>query len=572
MLLDRVVEDGAPQAPTAASLAPDAAPSLLELWRRNGPGLIEAHRAEYRDLLAPVAPLIAAGRLREATAAAQVAANHAVLWHHGRFACPELEDALARIGATARPHPGSPRMRAAGRPLNVLHVATEVYAIGGHSRMAEQWIREDGSSRHSLALTRQHGAVPGSMTDAIAAAGGTVVELNRTPGSLLDWARRLQSEMAKADVVVLHVHSMDVLPFIACAGMARRPPLLLVNHTDHLFWVGARFVDLVVCTRRSGHRLCLDRRGVPAERLALLPLCLGDGAWQADRAAARTTLGLAPDDVMILTVARGAKFVRVGREEFPDPLVGLLQRNPQVRLVAVGPGGEVDWSAAEAAVPGRIQAIPATRDTAPYFAAADIYLDSFPFVSITSLLEAGRAGLPMVTRNSFGPDCAVMGADTIGFDASIDRSTSTPEMIATLQRLIDDAALRRRLGDAARTEIDGLNCGEGWRRELAKLYARALAAPATPPSCTGDLGTTTDLDSFLPFVYGDRRRGATAASRLVAAMEASIKAGPLAWRLRSVMAVRHRGAAPDRGQIVRWCIPEWLSSRLRDLQRRGSRA
>ena len=570
MLLDKVAKDGA--LPGAASAAGGAAPSILDLWRRNGPGLLDTHRAEYRALLAPVAPLIASGRFSEATAAAQVAANHAVLWHHGRFACPELEDALARIGAAALPHPGSPRTAATGRALNVLHVATEVYAIGGHSRLAEQWMREDGASRHSLVLTRQRGPIPATTTDAVSAAGGTDVVLNRAAGILLDWAGRLQSEMARADVVVLHVHSMDVLPFIACAGMARRPPMLFVNHSDHLFFVGARFADLVVCTRRSGHRLCIDRRGIPAERLALLPLCLGEEAPQADRAAARATLGLARDDVMILTVARGVKFAPVGHEAFPDPFVELLQRNPHVRLVAVGPGGEVDWSAAEAAVPGRIQAITATRETARYFAAADIYLDSFPFVSITSLLEAGRAGLPMVTRNPFGPDCAVMGADTIGFDASIVRSSSTAEMVATLQRLIDDAALRRQIGEAARTVIAALNGGVGWRRELATLHARALALPATPPPCTPDLGSPSDLDSFLPFVYGDQGRGATAASRLEAAMGASIKAGPLAWRLRSVAELRRHGVAPGRGQVVRWCTPEWVTSRLRDFQRRGSRA
>jgi glycosyltransferase involved in cell wall biosynthesis len=572
VLLDRVVEDDAVQGAAPASEGADAGPSLLDLWRQKGPDLLAAHGAEYRALLAQVAPLVAEGRFHEATAAAQVAANHAVLWHHGRFACPELEDALARIGATALAHPGVRRAPKAGHPLSVLHVATEIYAIGGHSRMAEQWSREDGGNRHSLVLTRQHAAIPESMADAIQAAGGTIVRLNRSPGSLLDWARQLQSEMAKADVVVLHVHSMDVLPFIACAGMDRHPPILLVNHTDHLFWVGARFADLVVCSRHSGHRLCIDRRGVPAERLALLPLCLGPDGWQADRAAARESLGLGRDDVMILTVARGAKFAPVGREAFPDPLVALLRRNPHVRLVAVGPGGEVDWSKAEAAVPGRIQPIRATRETAPYVSAADIYLDSFPFVSITSLLEAGRSGLPIVTRSPFGPECSVMGADTIGFDANIIRTESAPEMVATLQRLIDDPALRRRLGDAARAEIGSLNVGAGWASALEELYARALAVPATPLPCTPELGAITDLDRYLPFVYGDQRRGATATSRLVAAMEASIKAGPLAWRLRSVMRLRRLESAAGNGQTVRWCIPEWLTGRLRDFQRRGSKA
>lgn len=569
MLLKRLTEDDATERLTDE---PEVIASSFAAWRQQAPDLLARHLAEYSALLAKIAPLVAAGRLAEAAAAAQVAANHAALWHNGSFVCQELEEAIAEIGKAALPHPGRPVQPKIGRPLNVLHVATEVYAIGGHSRMAEQWMREDSGNRHSLALTRQHEPLPPSITAAVQDSGGRVTELNRGRSTLLDWARGLQAEMAKADVVVMHVHSMDVIPFLACAGMRRRPPVLFVNHTDHLFWVGARFIDLVLCSRLSGHQLCLDRRGIPEARLGLLPLCLDDVRWQGDREQARAKLGLAADDVMILTVARAAKFTPVGDEEFPDPFIELLRRNPRARLVAVGPGGGVDWSKAEAVLPGRVRAIAATPDTGPYFAAADIYLDSFPFVSITSLLEAARAGLPMVTRSPFGDDCAVMGADTIGFDASSARTASVAEATAVLQRLIDDRALRRRLGDAARAETERLNMGAGWRQALEATYARARFLPTDAPMRATSLGAVTDLDRFIPFVYGDQRRGGSAGSRLVAAVEAAIKAGPLAWRVRTILELRRLGIRMGKGQVVRWIIPEWLTSRLRDLQRRRSKA
>lgn len=570
MFLDPIVGSEPIQMLASLSETSDASLSQLDTWRKEAPDLLSDHAAEYRALLAKVPPLIAAGRLHEAAAAAQLAADHAGLWHNGRFSCPELEKLISQIGEAGLARPGVPRAAPeGGRALEILHVATEVYAIGGHSRMARQWIREDARNRHSLALTRQHVAVPEAMAEAVHASGGTIEQLNQKRGDLLDWAGHLQSLMERADVVILHVHSMDIIAFLACAGMKRRPPVLFVNHTDHLFWVGASFADVVICTRSSGLHLCVNRRGIPPERLALLPLCLDESGWQADRVAAREKLGLAPSDIMILTVARGAKFAPVGTEEFPDPLVGLLRNNPAVHLVAVGPGGEVDWSRAENATGGRVRTVHATPDTAPYFAAADIYLDSFPFVSITSLLEAARSGLPLVTRNPFGPDCAVMGADTIGLDASILRAESAPGLVAVLQSLIDDKVLRRRHGDAARAETLGLNFGNGWRSKLDALYQRSLSAPRSPDHELGDLGAISDLDRFVHFVYGDQRRGATAASRLSAAAESVIKAGPLAWRLRTLLELRRAGVAFSATQAAKWCIPEWLSGRIRAYLRKA---
>ena len=85
-------------------------------------------------------------------------------------------------------------------------------------------------------------------------------QINRSMGGLLGWGRALQSVIDASDLVVLHVHNNDVVPFLALAGMGRRrPPVVFVDHADHLFWLGARFADLIVNTRLSGHRLAARR-------------------------------------------------------------------------------------------------------------------------------------------------------------------------------------------------------------------------------------------------------------------------------------------------------------------------
>ena len=45
------------------------------------------------------------------------------------------------------------------------------------------------------------------------------------------------------------------------------------------------------------------------------------------------------------------------------------------------------------------------------YAAADIYLDSYPFSSLTSMLEAGQRGLPLLSLGSADPQLDVLGFD-----------------------------------------------------------------------------------------------------------------------------------------------------------------
>jgi hypothetical protein len=550
-----------------------AEPTVLDTWRAEGPALIAKHDQAYRSLLARVSPLTDAGRFHEAAAAAQVAANYAVHWHPGRFVCAEIEAVIARLGSAALPHAGPHLLSRVDGPLSVLHVATEFYAIGGHSRMAAHWMNEDEGNRHSLALSRQHDVVPPALHTSVAASGGTLTLLNRAPGDLLDWARRLQRLIAKADCVILHVHSMDVIPFLALSGMRCRPPVLLVNHADHLFWVGANFVDLVVSTRTSGDLLTRDRRGVPETRRAVIPLCLERPDVSMSRAEARRRLAISHDRVVILSVARALKFKRVGDEEFPDPIVPLLKANPRAQLLVLGPGGQVDWSRAEAAAPGQVVAVPASPETAPYFAAADIYLDSFPFVSVTSMLEAGLRSLPLVTRQPFGPDCAVMGSDSPGIEPEILRADSSDGMVGLLQRLIDDPVWRQQVGARTAAAISRTHMGPEWRAGLAEVYRRGFAAHAAGPHFSvSDGSATSDLDAFVPYAYGDLGRGATAEGRLVCATETVLKVAPPVWRLRTLAALRRDGCFGELSLSPwRWLIPEWLGMNLRRFVRRVSK-
>jgi hypothetical protein len=356
--------------------------------------------------------------------------------------------------------------------------------------------------------------------------------------------------------------------------MRRRPPTVLLNHSDHALWLGAALVDLVVSSRRSGLQLCIERRGIAKERNVLLPLCLEPLQRRFSRAEAKRAVGLPDSSLVILTVARAVKFKPVGAATFADALVPVLRADPRLRLVAVGPGGAVDWSQAAAAVPGQILTLPERPDTRLLREAADIYVDSFPFVSITSMFEAGLHGLPLVTRYPFRSGCEVLGADSPGLDGVLIRTRSLEDFQQAVERLAADAALRAETGAQTAAEIKAVNTGEGWRCALAGVYERALTVP-----CRGRLDHETDespqfrdLDLFSPFIYGDREHGRTPAARLALATEINLKALPPGRRLRTWagMALRRDFKYRRAGATWRYLVPEWLGCRARILlARRG---
>lgn len=431
--------------------------------------------------------------------------------------------------------------------------------------MMQRWIELDSGHRHSVALTRQFEPVPTALVQATTRSGGRLHQVNQTPGGLLAWALRLRDAMRPADLVILHVHNMDIVPFLALAGLDRPPRVILLDHADHLFWLGASFADLIVNTRLSGATLCTTRRNVDKGRNALLPLALAPTQRKLPLAEAKRKLGLPERATVLLSVARAIKFQPLGGMSFADAHVPVLRRHPDTVLVALGPGGTVDWSDAILQLPGRILAFPEQSDTGSFLDAADIYVDSFPFTSITSLFEAGLHGLPLVTRFPFGDDCAVFGSDLLSVDQELLRTRSLDDYHATLGRLIDDPKLRHLIGHRTRARIEAAHMGETWLHSLHAIYRRALdAPPAMPPEPSAEHPSFADIDLFLPFVFGNEDKASSPGHKLALVTELEIRVLPFTDRLRACVQVARSQEFTFRGgrDAWRYLVPEWLGPRL----------
>lgn len=443
---------------------------------------ISGNRENFQALVHRASRLAAAGQWERAAVQAQIAARFAWTDHTGLFASQELEEVLGLIRQSVEPPP--PRFLArTSNVRRVVHVATQVYGTGGHTQSIAHWIRQDQASRHELVVTRQGGSdVPDKIASCLPDSEALTL-LDRMAGGLVHRAAVLRRMVASADVAVVHAHPHDVVPTLAL-GLPGLPPAVFVNHADHVFWQGTSAAGVVLCLRESGRDLAVNRRGVEAGRcvVANRPLELHGltGPAATRRSALRSDLGARETDFVVVSAAAGSKYDPVGT----DSLIGLFQaflvERPGSRLIVAGPDPTGIWSRAAEATGGRIQALGRLPNISTLLGAADAYVDSFPFASLTSLLEAGSHGLPLVTFRGHPEDCAVLGSDSPGLDGLLLAPTGPAEFVSVLKMLSDSPSFRATRGAAVRKAIIDTHSPSAWQETVRGVYAAAGRAGSTP--------------------------------------------------------------------------------------------
>lgn len=477
----------------------------LDLWREQGSEIIPKKFKTFRSLVAQAKKYAEQNNYEIAAVYGEMAALYATCQHCGCFVSHELEQILLIIGKKTVPnYPMVNGDTVVGKPNKILHVATSVQAISGHSKMLERWIQQDRDRSHSLVLTRQpRKEVPTTLKDVVTGSGGKIYKLNETIGSLITWAKQLRKIAATVDLVVLHIHNYDVIPMLAFSNKQQLPPIIFLDHADHLFWLGAGISDFIINLRESGLRLSQQRRGIEPERIILLPTILAPIERTFSRAEAKKQIGVPADKILLLSIARGIKYKPVNRMSYADAHVQLLKKYQQATLVVIGPGGQEDWSDAIQETQGRITVYPERQDTAIFYQAADIYVDSFPFVSTTSLLEAGSYSVPLVSRFPYTDASAIFGAEMPGLVGNLIISHSLEEYTAALSHLIEDESFRLTLGEVTRKKIADVHWGINWQSILENIYDRVVTLPEfNTQKISSDEMFLGEPDILMPHVHG----------------------------------------------------------------------
>jgi glycosyltransferase involved in cell wall biosynthesis len=409
--------------------------------------------------------------------------------------------------------PPGPRPAAIERE-RVLVVVTETYAVGGHTRTLWRWIARNPGRVHTLVTTAQRGVMPDGVRDAVHASGGDIVDLP-IDAPARERAEALRALAADADRIVLIDHPHDPLPTLAFAGMPDRPPIVMMNHGDHLLWLGRSIVDVCMSLRPIGTELAA-RRGLPARRVITTPFPVsgpddhGRAAHQPvsedlrarARAALLGELGWPSDTVLLVTAGASYKYEGPEGHRLLDLIEPVLADWPQARLVAAGPTNEGRWEQLRDETGGRVAPLGSMpQGIGALHAAGDIYLESRPSGGPGAAAEAAAHGLPVLGYGATPLERSLFVTDAAYGTTCL---PDLDEFRDTLARLIDDPALRAEMGEAARQAIGAAD--ENWEAQVERTYALARELGPVGPSELSPLPPAGDVDELIDFSTPPGRR------------------------------------------------------------------
>ena len=441
------------------SVSLDLIDAVAQLW------LDEAHRwadLEHWDLALRSAHLAARARATQ---------NRTLAW-------PALEAFLREISKGVLKDidpPTTPPW-----PFSCVHVLSEALPAGGLTAMAQRWIDLDmAHGVHHVILLDTSLGVPRELAQSVQSRRGQIhcAPPACGPVALAQWVRDLTHRLATH--VVLHVDPADVTCAVAF-GKPGGPPVLLVNHTAHAFWVGVTTSDLILNCRGSHLEAQWTRDHRGAMHQACVPIPLGvprltdhNGlattqslAMQLARQRARAAWGLGIDQVVLLTVGSAFKYAPSTAGDFLHIFEQILHEAPHAVLLAVGFDGDARWHRAAQATQGRIRTLGTLPQAAlrQLHSGCDLYVEGFPFGTTTALLEASAAGMPVVLAPQFCPP--PYGTDGLVIDGVITRDQDLQAYKTTCMQLIGNEALRHRRAESLTPKVLEHHTGLGWQRHL----------------------------------------------------------------------------------------------------------
>jgi glycosyltransferase involved in cell wall biosynthesis len=285
----------------------------------------------------------------------------------------------------------------------------------------------------------------------------------------------------RVDVVNTHSSTDSWLVSLACATLPRPPAIVRTRHVSVPVakslgnrWLYGVAAAHVVTTGEMLRQQLIRDNGLPADRVTSVPTGIRPEVFApGDRAAARRELGLPEAGLYIGIVATLRSWK--GHRYLVDAFARLGRDDAILLIVGDGPQREVlEQQVVDAKLVPRVRFAGDRRDVAPWFRALDIFaLPSYANEGVPqALVQAMMTGLACVTTDAG----AIPEIARDGETALVVPKEDVEALTAALSKLAGDAALRQRLGAAARAHCVANHSFESMLDRMETIFARASAA------------------------------------------------------------------------------------------------
>jgi hypothetical protein len=275
-----------------------------------------------------------------------------------------------------------------------LHLISEPYSTGGHTRLLERMIKIQGKG--DVLVSRPLDSIANKLS---------VLESSKVFFSTNGFAIEDIIELAvKYKTIFLHIHPDDLLTSVAMGVLKRlsNTKVILINHADHIFSFGYYSSHVIAEMGPFGAKLGEVKKRGYATYLGV-PFSLSNFDFiESDPGVSEFK------KLNILSGGTGFKYKSALGLSFPRLVSKILKNMPQATVTVVGPKRFSDWWWWRAILrnPFRLSVV-AKLPYEQYNAlieSTDIYIDSFPLSGGTSVPEARGKGIPVtgVLSGSYG--------------------------------------------------------------------------------------------------------------------------------------------------------------------------
>ncbi|QOD61526.1 hypothetical protein H9I45_03485 [Polaribacter haliotis] len=271
--------------------------------------------------------------------------------------------------------------------FNVLHVVSEIYLTGGHTKLMKNWILNDKENSHSIVSTSMNYKSFKEVLIHYNLESNSNYYLN---GNIVEKAVQLRSLSVNYDRIVLHIHQYDIIPNLAFSNYKSK--VILLNHADHTFWVGVSVANVIAQIRNSNIELDAVRRGIDIKQFYLpIPISKLEEKNRQKKESVKKSLGLSDDSIILLTIASAYKFKPNNHKNFFLDIVDILNSDKKIIIFIIG----VTEDDVFVIKHPQIIYLGVLTNIKEYELIADIYLESYPLGSFTSTLEAMKKQTPV---------------------------------------------------------------------------------------------------------------------------------------------------------------------------------
>lgn len=377
-------------------------------------------------------------------------------------------------------------MDAQGR-FTILHVCEHFggreATLHGVARAFQWWLPNYDATRFRVLLCSRKGW--DKAAEQMKAAGTAPFTLGygkMDPRNLFALIRLLRKER----VDLIHAHGYGACTWGRVAGLLMRLPVIVHErcnyHTVPLYqrpveWLLAPFTAYAFAVSESTRQFCIHKRYLKPDRvqtlyngILLTDLPPASPEWKA---ALRREYGVGTDTPLLGIVGRIES--HKGHLDALRALKILLATHPTVRLWIVGDGAyetEVRRFVSENGLESAVQFLGFRRDVRQVIQCFDVQIfPSHQEGTPNTLYEAMLAGLPAAATTADGQGEILENEKT-----ALLYEPGDHELLARhLARLLDDPALRQRMGAAVRERIkdfDGLRCIHTMEETYDRLLRR----------------------------------------------------------------------------------------------------